>query len=130
VGVQTSATAESIQESIGEIAAMTGARPITSDELRLAAAALTRGFARNFETADQIARGATQLALYDLPDSYFAEFVPTVERLTTDQVTAALARHLDASRLTTVIVGDYDATSAALGALGLGEPMVLSADAF
>ena len=109
VGVQTSATAESIAESIGEITAMVGTRPITGEELRLAAAALTRGYARNFETADQIARAATQLALYDLPDAYFADFVPIVERLTTDEVTSAMARHLHASRLTTVIVGDYDA---------------------
>ncbi|MES1254916.1 MAG: pitrilysin family protein [Acidobacteriota bacterium] len=130
VGVQTSATAESIHESIDEIAAMAGSRPITADELRLAAAALTRGFARNFETADQIARGATQLALYDLPDSYFVDFVPTVERLTTEDITNALARHLDASRLTTVVVGDYEATSAALAGLGLGDPVVLSSEAF
>ena len=126
VGVQTSATAQSITESIGEIAAMAGSRPITPEELRLAAAALTRGFARNFETADQIARGATQLALYDLPDTYFAEFVPAIERLTTDDVTAAMARHLSAPRLTTVVVGDYDATSVELGRLGLGDPVVVS----
>ena len=64
---------------------MVSTRPITAEELRLAAAALTRGYARNFETADQIARAATQLALYDLPDTYFAEFVPRIERLTTER---------------------------------------------
>ena len=126
VGVQTSATAQSIQESIGEITAIAGPRPITSDELRLAAAALTRGFARNFETAEQIARGATQLALYDLPDTYFADFVPAIERLTTEDVTRAMARHLEPARLTTVIVGDYDVVSADLDGLGMGEPLVLS----
>jgi zinc protease len=130
VGVQTSATAQSIAESIGEIAAMVSTRPITREELRLAAAALTRGYARNFETADQIARATTQLALYDLPDTYFAEFVPTVERLTTDEVTTAMARHLDASRLTTVVVGDYDAVAADLDSLGLGDAVVLPAETF
>ena len=130
VGVQTSATAESIAESIGEISAMVSTRPITAEELRLAAASLTRGYARNFETADQIARAATQLALYDLPDSYFAEFVPRVERLTTEEVTAAMARHLQASRLTTVVVGDYEAVGADLGSLGLGEPVILPPETF
>ena len=130
VGVQTSATAESISESIGEISAMVSTRPITADELRLAAASLTRGYARNFETADQIARAATQLALYDLPDTYFAEFVPRIERLTTEEVTAAMARHLHASRLTTVVVGDYEVVGADLARLGLGDPVVLSADTF
>ena len=130
VGVQTSATAQSIEESIGEISAMVSTRPITEEELRLASASLTRGYARNFETADQIARAATQLALYDLPDTYFAEFVPRIERLTTGDVTAAMARHLHPSRLTTVVVGDYDAVGADLGSLGLGDPLVLSPDAF
>jgi predicted Zn-dependent peptidase len=130
VGVQTSATAESISESIAEIAAMVGGRPITADELRLAAASLTRGYARNFETADQIARAATQLALYDLPDTYFAEFVPKIDGLTTADVTAALARHLDPSRLTTVIVGDYDAVGGDLASLGLGDPVALSPETF
>ena len=130
VGVQTSATAQSITESMDEISAMVGSRPITTEELRLAAAALTRGYARNFETADQIARAATQLALYDLPDTYFAEFVPRIERLTTSEVTSAMARHLQASRLTTVVVGDYDAVGDELGQLGLGEPTVLPSDTF
>jgi predicted Zn-dependent peptidase len=130
VGVQTSATAESIAESIGEISAMVSTRPITAEELRLAAASLTRGYARNFETADQIARAATQLALYDLPDSYFAEFVPRIERLATEDVTAAMARHLHVSRLTTVIVGDYDAIRGDLANLGLGEPVILSPETF
>jgi len=130
VGVQTSATAQSIAESIGEITAMVSTRPITGEELRLAAASLTRGYARNFETADQIARAATQLALYDLPDTYFAEFVPRIEQLTTDEVTGAMARHLDAARLTTVVVGDYDAVGADLGRLGLGDPVILSPETF
>src|SRR5947208_7884885 len=111
VGVQTGATARAIAESIGEIGALVSTRPITAEELRLAAAALTRGYARNFETADQIARAATQLALYDLPDTYFAEFVPRIEQLTTEAVTGAMARHLHASRLATVAVGDYDAVA-------------------
>ena len=33
-----------------------GPRPVTADELALGVAALTRGYARNFETAEQIAR--------------------------------------------------------------------------
>jgi zinc protease len=89
---------------------------------------LTRGYARNFETAEQIARGVMQLALYDLPDNYFAEFVPTVERITAEEATAAMARHTDPARLTTLIVGDLDAVGRDLPALNLGDAVVLSAD--
>ena len=72
-------------------------RPVTREELVLGRAALTRGYPRNFETGEQIARGAAQLALYDLPDDYFSTFVPTVLSLTEADVTRA-ARDLHPSR--------------------------------
>ena len=65
------------------------------DELALGVAALTRGYARNFETGEQIARAALQLALYDLPDDYFAQFVPRIERVTAER---RVARHDAAPR--------------------------------
>jgi len=91
---------------------------------------LTRGYARNFETAEQIARAAMQLALFDLPDDYFAQFVPAVSRVTAEDVSRVMERHVDPARLTTLIVGDLDVVGADLGALGLGEPVVLPSDAF
>ena len=72
-------------------------------------AALTRGYARNFETAEQLARAVTNIALYDLPDDYFAQFVPMVERVTPAEITRVASRYLDPERLTTLIVGDYAA---------------------
>ena len=108
VSVQTAATAPAIQESLGEIAGIRGPRPVTAAGLALGVAALTRGYARNFETAEQVARAVTQIALFDLPDDYFAQFVPAIERVTIDEATRAAARHLDPARLITLIVGDLD----------------------
>jgi predicted Zn-dependent peptidase len=130
VSVQTTATARAIEESIGEIAGIRGPRPVTSEELALGIATLTRGYARNFETAEQIARAVMQLALFDLPDDYFAQFVPAISHVTTDDVSRVMATHVDPARLTTLIVGDLDVVGAELGALGLGDPVVLPADAF
>jgi predicted Zn-dependent peptidase len=130
VSVQTSATAEAIRESIGEIASIRASRPVTPDELSLAVAGLTRGYARNFETAEQIARAVAQLVLYDLPDDYFAEFVPRVSRVTIDEITSAVHRHVDPDRLTTVVVGDLGVIGEGLGQLGSGEPVVFGAEAF
>jgi zinc protease len=124
--VQTSGTAVAIQESIGEIAGIRGPRPATEDELALGIAALTRGYARSFETAEQIARAAMQLALYDLPDDYFAQFVPRIEAVTTHDVSRVMTRHLDPARLVTVVVGDLDAVRSDLDALSQGEPAVLA----
>jgi zinc protease len=130
VSVQTAVTSQAIEESLGEIAAIRGPRPVTPEELMLGIAALTRGYARNFETAEQIARAVTQLALFDLPDDYFAEFVPKVEQVTVDDVTRVAALHLDPRRLTTLIVGDFDAFGGDLPRLGLGAPIVLSPETF
>ena len=101
---------------------------MSADELAVGVAALTRGYARNFETADQIARAVAQLALYSLPDDYYTQFVPRVESLTPDEVMSAAARHLDPARLTTLVVGDVDATGQELGRLNLGDPVIVSAD--
>jgi len=125
VSVQTGATGRAIHECIEEIGGIRGPRPITDAELSFGIAALTRGYARNFETADQISRAVMQLALYELPDDYYAQFVGRVESLTRDHVSHTMARHLDPARLTTLIVGDPDAIAADLPALGLGEPLLV-----
>jgi predicted Zn-dependent peptidase len=129
VSVQTAATVQAIEESIGEITAIRGPRPVTPDELSLGVAALTRGYARNFETAEQVARAVTQIALYDLPDDYFAQYVRSMETVTPADVTRVMAGHVDPSRLVTLIVGDLDVIGRDLARLGLGEPLVLGADA-
>jgi predicted Zn-dependent peptidase len=130
VSVQTAATADAIHESIAEISGIRGPRPVTADELSFGIAALTRGYARNFETADQIGRAVMQLALYHLPDDYYARFVATVEGVTRDDVSRAMSKHVDPERLTTLIVGDLDVIGRDLGRLGFGDPLVLAADAF
>jgi zinc protease len=130
VSVQTAATAEAIHESIKEIEAIRDSRPVTVTELATGVAALTRGYARNFETAEQLGRAVTQLALYDLPDSYFDDFVPRVERITVDEVTRVAREYLDPSRLTTLIVGDYGAVASDLPKLALGMPAILAPDTF
>ena len=109
VSVQTAATAQAIHESLDEIAAIRGPRPVSSDELALGVAALTRGYARNFETAEQVARAVTQIALYDLAGRLFrasSSRASSVSRPTTSP--ACRREHLDPARLTTLVVGDYD----------------------
>jgi predicted Zn-dependent peptidase len=126
--VDSRATTTAIRESIGEIAGIRGDRPVSADELAVGVAALTRGYARNFETSDQIARAVAQLALYDLPDDYYSQFVPRVESLTPEEVMRAAARHLDPSRLTTLVVGDAAALGQDSDHLDLGAPVVVSPD--
>ena len=123
--VHTASTAEAIQDSLRELEAIRGPRPLTATELELAKASLTKGYPRNFETAQQVARSVAQLALYDLPDTYFEAFVPKVNAVTGDDVTRVASRYLDPARLTTLVVGDHSAIAESLRGLGFGEPVVL-----
>jgi predicted Zn-dependent peptidase len=123
--VHTASTADAITDAIAEIDGLRDSRPPTQDELVLAKASLTRGYPRNFETAQQVARAVAQLALYDLPDTYFAEFVPKVNAIAQDDVTRAASRYLTPEKLSTLIVGDHSAIADSLSGLGLGTPSVL-----
>ena len=63
-----------------DISACWAAGRRATQEMSLAKASLTRGYPRGFETAQQVARSVAMLSLYGLPDTYFEEFVPKVER--------------------------------------------------
>jgi zinc protease len=119
--VQSDVTADAVKEALGEIEGMRGKRLVTSEELELGRAALTRGYPRNFETSEQLGRAAVQLALYGLPDDYFTSFVPRVLSVSEADVTRVAHEHLDPDRLLTVIVGDREKVGPTLGALDLGE---------
>jgi predicted Zn-dependent peptidase len=123
--VHTAATAEAIGDALKEMSDIRGTRPPTTQELSLAKASLTRGYPRNFETAQQVSRSVAQLSLFDLPDSYFEEFVPKINAVGVDDVTRVAQAYLDPSRAITLVVGDRNATEASLQALGLGEVHVL-----
>jgi len=124
--VHTAATAESIRDTLTELGAIRDNRPPTDEEMVLAKASLTRGYPRNFETAPQVARSVAQLALFDLPDSYFEEFIPGVAAVDRDDVVRAAARYIDPARAVTLVVGDYTAVSDSLATLGLGAPQLLT----
>jgi predicted Zn-dependent peptidase len=123
--VQTEVTAAAIKEALRELGDLRGPRPATPDEIALARASITRGYPRGFETAQQVARGVAQLALHDLPDSYFEEFVPRVEAVSEEDVSRVAAQYLDPARMVTLVVGDDERVTPTLASLDLGAPMVL-----
>ena len=123
--VHTASTAEAIADAASEIESIRGSRPVSEQELAHAKAALTRGYPAGFETAAQVARAVSQLALYDLPDTYFSDFVPTVSAVSADEVTRVAAHYLDPARLTALVVGDAHVVADSLRPLGFGEPLEL-----
>jgi zinc protease len=126
--VQTSVTADAIREAVGELWAIRGDRPPVAEELEMAKASLTRGYARNFETPDQLARAIVQLVLYGLPDDYFDRFVAIVDAVDAEAVRAAAVAHLDPDRMTTALVCDCEAVGQHLAGAGYGEPIVMAVE--
>ena len=120
--VQAGATVEALQEVFAQMEAIGRDRPTTPAELGVARAALTRGFARGFETAGQIAGGISQLVLHGLGEDYYDRFVAQVEAVDVSAVTAAATAHLHADRAVAVIVGPADQIVPGLGVLNLGDP--------
>ena len=124
--VGTDVTVAALREALAEIRDIRGSRPVTADELALARSSVALGYPRGFETVQQVARAAAQLALHDLPDSYFEEFVPRLEAVTLDEIAAVAERYLNPDRLATVVVGDTERWAGTLAELGLGEPVVVA----
>ena len=126
--VGTEVTGPAVQESHAEILAIAEARPATPEEVAIAFASLSKGYPRGFETAGQVARSVAQLALHNLPDTYFEEFVPRLAQVTAADVSAAARRYLTPAKMSTVIVGDLDKIHGSLPGLGLGPHQVLTTD--
>ena len=125
--VHTAVTADAIQDALDEILSIRGTRPAGAREMMLAKAAADLPQIEWQQAEQQVARSVAQLVLYDLPDSYFEEFVPRVEAVDADEVTRVAARYLDPPRLVTLIVGDHQAIAASLRSLPFGEPLVIAA---
>lgn len=126
--VQTDATADAVAEVMTELRDIGGNRPASEDERGLSVATLTKGYPRSFETAEQVARGLVQLAVYDLPDDTFSVFAPRIRALTTDDVTRAALQYIQPDRAVVVAVGDCARIRGALEQTGLGEAAVVTAD--
>ena len=126
--VGTDVTGPAIHEALAEIHAIAADRLATGDEVGQAFASLSKGYPRGFETAGQVARSVAQLALHNLPDTYFEEFVPRLAQVTADDVSAAARQYLASAKMTTVIVGDLDKIHGSLAGLGLGPHHVMAAE--
>ena len=122
--VGTDVTAAAIEQAWAEIRAIATDRPATADEVVNACATLSKGYPRGFETAGQVARSLAQLALHELPDSYFEAFVPKLSLVGADEVTEAARKYLDLENMTTVVVGDVDKIRESLDRLGLPVTML------
>ncbi len=117
--VQANGTAEAIADVLAEFAAIRTESSLGDEELDRAKAALTRGYVRHFETAEQLVRAAVQLLTYGLDDRTFDRFVPAVQAVSAEEATAAARTYLHPDHAVAVVVGDADQCRGPIEALGL-----------
>jgi zinc protease len=105
------------REVIGEIARIREA-PVETEELDDSRNYITGVFPYTLQTAEGLAQRLESLAVYDLPDDYYAQFPARVQAVTREQVLDAARRHLHPDRLAVVAVGPAAELEPQLAELG------------
>ena len=125
-GVQTDKTKESLQEFFNELNGIL--KPVPADELSRAKNYVALRFPGGFETTGDISRRLEDALVYKLPDDYFANYVPNIEKVTAADVQRVAKVYIDPSRLAVVIVGDVKSIEAGVKGLNLGPLRPLTVD--
>ena len=116
--MQTDKTAEALKEFFNELNGML--QPIPADELEKAKNYAALRFAGEFETTGQLAAKLEEMAVYDLPDDVFTNYVGAVQKVTPADMARVAKQYLLMDRLAVVIVGDRATIEAPVRATNLG----------
>ncbi|MDQ3712789.1 MAG: insulinase family protein, partial [Acidobacteriota bacterium] len=104
--VQTAVTKQSVAEFLKEINGIRGTVPVTTKELEYNKQSIIRRFPASFETVGQISGQLSNLIVYNLPDSYFNEYIQKVNAVTLADVNRVANKYLTPDKMAIVIVGD------------------------
>jgi zinc protease len=116
--MQTAVTKESVWELIKELKGIRGDIPITQKELDYNKQSLIRRFPAAFETVGAISGQLSNLVVYDLPPTYFNDYISKINAVTLDDVNRVARQYLDPSKMAIVIVGDRAVIEPGLKELG------------
>ena len=110
-----SASAQTKNESAAEVAGLMQSElqrlvsePVQGDELKSRQAVLTGGYARSLETNQGFVSHIANLATYDLPLETLDKYIPSINAVTSDDVTEFARKYL-ATPTSLVIVGKASA---------------------
>jgi zinc protease len=116
--VDTKNTKPALVELMKELTEITGARPVTNEELAFAKDRLIKGFPARFESiAGGGGRGGrggggglgsvlAELVIYDLPNDYFTTYRAKVEAVTSADVQRVAEKYVRPGQMAILVVGD------------------------
>ncbi|MEX2584152.1 MAG: pitrilysin family protein [Gemmatimonadota bacterium] len=118
--VQTEVTGRAVSEILFELRRIREG-DVTDAELSDARQYVAGTFPLRLQTTDGVASRLAELAIYDLPDSYLADFAERILAVSADEVVTAARQHVEPDRLTVLVVGDPEHVRPQLEALGIGQ---------
>ncbi len=116
--VQTEVTREAVIETLREFEDISGARPLTVEELENAQNGLRLGYPSGFERPAQLLGQLVPLVQFDLPSDYFRTFEQRLAGVTLADTHRVGAEYLATERLRVLVVGDRERVEEPLRELG------------
>ena len=104
--VKTAVTKESVMEFMKELNGIRGGIPVTKAELEYNKQSIIRRFPRTVETVGQISGSLADLYVYDLPATYYNDYIQKVNAVTVEDVNRVANKYLTPDKMAIVIVGD------------------------
>jgi len=125
-GVQSDKTVESLREFFKELDGMK--QPVPADELARAKNYEALGFPSTFETTIGMAGNLIDLVVYNLPESFFTEYVAKIQAVTAADVQRAATQYLQTDKFAVVVVGDLAKIETLIRDANLGPVRVVTVD--
>ncbi|HWB29278.1 MAG TPA: pitrilysin family protein [Vicinamibacterales bacterium] len=125
-GVQTDKTVESLTEFFKEI---DGVRePVSDEELARAKSLEALSFPGTFETTSDMAAQLATLIVYKLPDTFFDEYVPKIQAVTTADLQRVATQRLNSQTFVVVVAGDLAKIEQPIRNANFGAVTIVNAD--
>jgi zinc protease len=125
-GVQSDKTTESLREFFKELDAIR--QPISESELTRGKNYEALGFPSSFETISGMANQLVSMAVYSLPETFFNDYVPKIQAVTSAQALAAAQKYLQPDKFAIVVVGDLSKIEKGIRDANFGPVKVLTVD--
>jgi zinc protease len=123
--VQTDKTSDALKEFFNELTRIH--EPVGADEIEKAKNYLSLLLPRNFETTRATANALSQIAVYDLPQDFYATSARRIRAVTVADVKRVADKYIHPDKFAVVIVGDRKVIEPGVRALNLGPLTIVEA---
>ena len=117
--VQADQTGPSVAALRSDVTQFLTTKPMTQAEFDRAVTGSIRSLSGNFETSGDVLRAMQTNDLYKRPDDYYATITQRYSALTLPELRTSIAKAIDPSRFTWVVVGEAAKVKPQLDTLGL-----------